>query len=326
MTVEYNYHTTRSSWYAGCTLRAQTERRLALLADLDMRSSARLAANKSPSRSPARKRRPSAPVVVVNQDALTAPPPTAGAPSDEAKGLSGDWGAIMLLLLLYTLQGVPMGLAGSVPMLLQEKNVNMAEQAKFSFVSWPFSLKLLWAPLVDSVYSSAIGRRKTWIVPAQAAIGLVLIWAAWHIDDWLGDGDGGSGAPCVGTLTAVFFGLFFLAATQDIAVDGLALTVLSARNKELGATCNAIGQSVGYQLAFTVFIGLNKYGYVSLGGFMAFWGVIFLASTLWVAAVKNDEHAPLPAGLLSSLTATYREMFVILQLASVRLTCMRAHA
>ena len=36
-------------------------------------------------------------------------------------------------------------------------------------------------------------------------------------------GDGGA-APDVNTLTALFFTFYFLAATQDIAVDGLALT------------------------------------------------------------------------------------------------------
>ena len=42
----------------------------------------------------------------------------------------------------------------------------MSEQARFSVVSYPFAVKLLWAPLVDSVYSSAFGRRKTCAQPA----------------------------------------------------------------------------------------------------------------------------------------------------------------
>ena len=62
--------------------------------------------------------------------------------------LHGDRGSIALLLLLYTLQGVPMGLAASVPLLLQERGASYSQQAVFSLVSWPFSLKLLWAPLV----------------------------------------------------------------------------------------------------------------------------------------------------------------------------------
>ena len=162
--------------------------------------------------------------------------------------LKGDWAAIGLLMLLYTLQGIPMGLSGSVPFLMQAKGISMTEQAKFSVVSWPFALKLLWAPLVDSVYVGRFGRRKTWIVPAQLCIGGLLLWAGSRIDVWLGEG---GGEPDVATLTTLFLGFYFLAATQDIAVDGLALTILSPKNKELGATCNAIGQSVGFFLACT---------------------------------------------------------------------------
>ena len=30
--------------------------------------------------------------------------------------------------------------------------------------SYPYSFKLLWSPVVDSVYSLAFGRRKSWVV------------------------------------------------------------------------------------------------------------------------------------------------------------------
>lgn len=45
-----------------------------------------------------------------------------------------------------------------------------------------------------------------------------------NVDDWLGDGD--KNPPRVGLLTLMFFLSNFLAATQDIAVDGWALTML----------------------------------------------------------------------------------------------------
>lgn len=32
-----------------------------------------------------------------------------------------DWSSMLLLLLLYTLQGIPMGLSSSIPFILQEK-------------------------------------------------------------------------------------------------------------------------------------------------------------------------------------------------------------
>lgn len=75
------------------------------------------------------------------------------------RGVRGELGNVSLLLFLYVLQGIPLGLAGSVPLILQSRNVSYTDQAFFSFVFWPFSLKLLWAPLVDSLYFSRFGRR-----------------------------------------------------------------------------------------------------------------------------------------------------------------------
>lgn len=75
------------------------------------------------------------------------------------RGIREELGNVSLLLFLYVLQGIPLGLAGSVPLILQSRNVSYSDQAFFSFVFWPFSLKLLWAPLVDSLYFRRFGRR-----------------------------------------------------------------------------------------------------------------------------------------------------------------------
>ncbi len=96
-----------------------------------------------------------------------------------SKGLDGDKYNILLLLFLYVLQGIPLGLAGSMPMVLQNKGITYKQQAVFSFVFWPFSLKLLWAPFVDSVYVKSFGRRKTWLVPTQYLIGFFMLVLSW---------------------------------------------------------------------------------------------------------------------------------------------------
>lgn len=75
------------------------------------------------------------------------------------RGIREEMGSVSLLLFLYVLQGIPLGLAGSVPLILQSRNASYTDQAFFSFVFWPFSLKLLWAPLVDSLYVRRFGRR-----------------------------------------------------------------------------------------------------------------------------------------------------------------------
>ena len=55
--------------------------------------------------------------------------------ADEPFSLDGDRGALALLLLLYTLQGVPMGLASSVSFVLQERGGSYADQGALRCVA-----------------------------------------------------------------------------------------------------------------------------------------------------------------------------------------------
>lgn len=101
--------------------------------------------------------------------------------------------------------------------------ISFSFQAEFSLVNWPFSVKLLWAPIVDALFWPKFGRRKTWLVPVQYLIGIVMIIMSYSVADWLGSDDK---PPSMMILTVSFLFLNFLAATQDIAVDGWALTML----------------------------------------------------------------------------------------------------
>ncbi len=75
----------------------------------------------------------------------------------------------------------------SISMLLQKEHASLTDQAVFDLVQYPFSLKMLWAPIVDSLYSilwlffsyllkssynKNLGRRKSWIVPLQLLTGI----------------------------------------------------------------------------------------------------------------------------------------------------------
>ena len=66
------------------------------------------------------------------------------------------------------------------------------------------------------------------------------------------------GIPDVAALTSLFFILYFLAATQDIAVDGWALTMLKPSNVGYAATCNSVGQQIGWLMGFVVFTALGE--------------------------------------------------------------------
>ncbi|KAI1883305.1 hypothetical protein AGOR_G00243830 [Albula goreensis] len=218
------------------------------------------------------------------------------------RGVRGELGNVCLLLFLYILQGIPLGLAGSVPLIMQSKKVSYKDQAYFSLVFWPFSLKLLWAPLVDAIYVQRFGRRKSWLVPTQYLLGVFMLYLSARVDALL-EGDGGKQGPDVLGVTAFFFALSFLAATQDIAVDGWALTMLSRENVGYASTCNSVGQTAGYFLGNVLFLALesadfcNKYlrvepkdtGIVTLSDFLFFWAAVFMVTTTLVAVLKKEE-------------------------------------
>jgi MFS transporter, PAT family, solute carrier family 33 (acetyl-CoA transportor), member 1 len=163
-------------------------------------------------------------------------------------------------------------------------------------------VKILWAPIIDSVYIKKIGRRKTWLIPSQILIGLSMLYLAQKVDGWFGEDS--TQKPQVLLITIVFFLLWFLTATQDIAVDGWAITMLLRRNVGYAATVNCLGQSFGALLGFIVFLTLeskdfcNKYifnepqdeGLVKLSGFLTFWGFTFLTITVGVALFKREIY------------------------------------
>ncbi|XP_015905190.1 acetyl-coenzyme A transporter 1 isoform X2 [Parasteatoda tepidariorum] len=262
-------------------------------------------------------------------------------PTTQGTVLRNDRLNIAILFFLYILQGIPLGLAGSIPMILQNRNISYKEQAIFSFVNWPFSVKLLWAPAVDSLFWSRVGRRKTWLVPTQYFIGLFMIVLSTSVSSLLGDDNS---VPNVWLLTAVFFCMNFLAATQDIAVDGWALTMLSRRNVGYASVCNSVGQTAGYFLGNVVFLALesatfcNTYlrsvpqpeGLVTLGSFLRFWGIVFFIATSMILVFKSereDRHSN-----ILGIRDTYSQLYRILCLRNIwlivtfLLTCKIAFA
>lgn len=142
---------------------------------------------------------------------------------------------VFYMFYFYFNKGIPLGLSTTVLYLLQsDKKKTFVNLATFSLIHWPFSLKILWAPIVDALYIRRIGRRKSWIMPVQYLIGIILIILAYNITDWFGLSEknvfaplGSSHSVKIYWITATFFLLTFLAATQDIVVDGWALTMLS---------------------------------------------------------------------------------------------------
>lgn len=233
-----------------------------------------------------------------------------------------------LLVLLYFLQGVPMGLAmGSVPFLLKPK-MSYSALGVFSLASYPYSLKLLWSPVVDAVWSPKVGRRKSWIVPIQLLSGIGMLWLGSHAEEMMDTAgkDGGSG---IWGFTGWWFFLVFMCATQDIAVDGWALTLLTPGNISYASTAQTVGLTGGHFMSYTVFLAFsspdfaNKWfrttpiegqGLMTLGGYLTFWGWAYIAVTAGLSFLKREEKTKNEDGIWD----VYKVMWGVLKLKNIQ--------
>lgn len=177
-----------------------------------------------------------------------------------------------------------------------------------------------------------------------------------HVGSWLGDGH--ANMPRVAVITLIFFSLNFLAATQDIAVDGFvmsfqffdeilcntfmihffrwALVMLKRCNVAHASTCNSVGQTAGYFLGYVVFMAFeskefcNKYifsepkeeGLVTLSGFLWFWGITFLVTTTLIGFLKKEKsetREQLDENLDLGIKETYVMLWKIITMKPVML-------
>jgi MFS transporter, PAT family, solute carrier family 33 (acetyl-CoA transportor), member 1 len=67
----------------------------------------------------------------------------------------------------------------TLPFLLRER-LSYSKIAIFSLCSYPYSLKLLWSPIVDSLFFPSIGRRRSWIIPMQTILGALMLWMSFN--------------------------------------------------------------------------------------------------------------------------------------------------
>lgn len=240
-----------------------------------------------------------------------------------------DRNGFYFLTMLYYLQGVPVGLAfGSVPFILKE-HLSYGQIGIFSFASYPYSLKLLWSPIVDAFFWPRFGRRRSWIVPIQLFSALVLLILSFRIDDLLKTAE-----TKLPVITGFFFVLVFASATQDIAVDGWSLTLLSKPALPYASTAQTIGINSGYFTSFTVFLALsspelaNRYfrsvprdeGLVSFPEYLRLCSFAYLAVTAFVAFFyrEDKEDEDLGQNAWQSTKHIYHTMFGVLQLENMQ--------
>lgn len=114
---------------------------------------------------------------------------------------------------LYFAEGAPIGFVWwALPVWLHTEGYSPGEIARLmALVTWPWTLKFLWAPLVDLLRTPRFGLR-AWIVTSQVAMGLALVPLLFVELDGRGD-----------ALLLLLLAHGVAAATQDAAIDTLAV-------------------------------------------------------------------------------------------------------
>ncbi len=187
---------------------------------------------------------------------------------------------LALLGTLYLAQGLPFGFfTQALPVLLREQGVSLPAIGLTYLLALPWALKFLWAPAVDRYRFRNVGRRRSWILPLQAvAIAALVLVAMVHPARELP-------LVLVGILT-----LNLLAATQDIATDGLAVELLSPGERGLGNGVQVAGYRVGMIIGGGVL--LTSFQFLGWAQTMLVMALLLLLSTIPIALHKEEVVVP----------------------------------
>jgi PAT family beta-lactamase induction signal transducer AmpG len=140
-----------------------------------------------------------------------------------------------------------MGFAGGLPLLLTvsllqawmtKAGVDLTVIGLMALVGLPYTLKFLWAPLMDRFTLPVFGRRRGWLLLSQALL-MVAIMA-------LGQTDPGR-TPWLMTLAAL--AVAFFSASQDVVIDAYRREDLADRELGLGSSLYVCGYRIGMWLA-----------------------------------------------------------------------------
>jgi MFS transporter, PAT family, beta-lactamase induction signal transducer AmpG len=194
--------------------------------------------------------------------------------------LASIW-RIGLLGSLYLSQGLPFGFfTQGLPVLLRKEGFSLGQIGLSSLLALPWALKFVWAPVVDRYSMARFGKRKSWIVPLQ--FGSVAILAVL--------GSSSAAANSITALMGAVLLLNLLAATQDIATDGLAVDTLPPSERGLANGVQVAAYRIGMIAGGGVLLTLHD----RLGSSRTFLAMAVLTVLATVPITVTREPRPVP--------------------------------
>lgn len=184
-----------------------------------------------------------------------------------------------LISTLYVSQAIPLGFfIVAVPAILRSQGLSLEGVGLLSAIAFPWLIKFLWAPLVDRFGSERWGHFRSWILPLQTLSVLTVVGISFlDLSSQF--------------LPLVLAGAAFmlLAATQDVATDGLSVRILRHDERGPGNGVQVggyyLGQIVGGGL---MLIAFHRFGWTAAVLAMA----AFLALPLAPALLFREPAPP----------------------------------
>lgn len=194
---------------------------------------------------------------------------------------------VLIVMFLGLSSGLPLALSGSTLLVwMREAGVDLGTIGLFALVGTPYTIKFIWAPLVDAldvpILSRLLGRRRGWLVFSQLLLMGATVFLA------LTDP---AKAPWL-----VAFGALLVAtasATQDIVIDAFRVETLQPSEQAAGMASFVAAYRIGMLISTAGALFLVS-GFESLG---------FAKSGAWSAGYLAMAACVL-IGILTTLLAT----------------------
>lgn len=157
---------------------------------------------------------------------------------------------LLAVLCLGFASGLPLALVGStLQAWFTEASIDLVTIGALSLLGIPYTLKFLWAPLMDH-YRLPWGKRRGWILAMQLGVIITLIALA-NMD------------PTVeaGTMAIIALAVAFFSASQDVAITAYQTDILTSEERGLGAAYYVFAYRVavlisgGLALVFAEYLG-----------------------------------------------------------------------
>ncbi|MCA9471357.1 MAG: AmpG family muropeptide MFS transporter [Nitrospirales bacterium] len=206
---------------------------------------------------------------------------------------------MLVMLLAGFSSGLPLLLTGStLKFWLREEGLDLSTIGFFSLVGLPYTLKFLWAPLMDRCIPFAFGRRRGWMLITQIMLLLAISAIAFtnpHTD-----------LPSVILLCTL---ITFFSASQDIVLDAYRREALRDEELGIGSSVFIYGYRLGMLVAGALALFLADVTFFSWQDVYLIMGCAMLVGLFatWLAH-EPDAGSP-PASLQEAIVGPFVEFF-----------------